>query len=142
MPPKRHTATAYNDLWINMTWREERRKHSHFVQRETNALALKPLQTCITHRNNHAVITSQVILLTPSYQALTKTRIKLAGEGVIRSERHWKTDNPHCKRRTKKLGGSVFAPSPLGLIPANVIIILKLLFLLKLKIKITNYCST
>jgi len=45
-------------------------------------------------------------------------RVKIGG-GLWGLDPHWKTDNPHCKRRIKKLVGSVF--DPLGLISANVI---------------------
>jgi len=41
---------------------------------------------------------------------------------------HWKTDNPHCKRQGKKLGGRVTVSTPLGLIPANAFIMISLVF--------------
>ena len=38
-----------------------------------------------------------------------KTRVKIGG-GLWGLDPHWKTDNPHCKRQGKMLGGSGFDP--------------------------------
>ena len=57
------------------------------------------------------------------------TRVKIGGGGLWGLDPHWKTDNPHCKRQGKKLGGSGFDPlGKLGLIPANAFIMISLVF--------------
>jgi len=46
---------------------------------------------------------------TRSLSHFSQRRVKIGG-GVVGVGPPWKTDNPHCKRQGKKLGGSGFDP--------------------------------
>ena len=59
-----------------------------------------PLPLTVERGTGRGPLTHQIVFI----------EVKIGG-GLWGLDPHWKTDNPHCKRQGKKLGGSGFDPT-------------------------------